>query len=261
MSVPIHAFNRAIVRSPSPSVVDGLSAGSGERPTFDGVMREHTAYIEALEQSGVTVDCLPSLEAFPDSVFVEDTALVFLGAAILLRPGAVSRRGEAEEMSPALTRHFKQVLKLSQGSVDGGDVLTTARGVLIGRSERTSAAGAEALIRLLAELGLRGLAVTTPSGVLHFKSDCSLLDEETILSTARLNASGVFKGFPIITVPEGEEAAANALRINERVFISQDYPRTAELLARANYTIVPLPTREISKIDAGLSCMSLRWQA
>src|SRR5262249_50884991 len=101
----------------------------------------------------------------------------------------------------------------------------------------------------------------TPAGVLHFKSDCSLLDEETMLSTARLAASGVFEGTRVLLVPEGEEAAANALRVNDHVLIGLDFPRTAAMLAGEGYQVVSLPTREIGKIDAGLSCMSLRWHA
>ena len=261
MTTETFTFNRAIVRTPSRSVTNGLAAVAGEPPDFAGIAREHAAYVNALQAAGVEVDCLPTLEAFPDSIFVEDTALVFRNAAILLRPGAPTRRGEAEKMAPALQRHFDKLLTLSYGTVDGGDVLTTGQGVFIGRSGRTNAEGAAALIELLTGIGLRGQAVTTPPGVLHFKSDCSLLDEETILSTSRLAASGVFDGFRIITVPEGEEGAANAVRINDRLFMSDTYPRTADLLSKANYRLIALPTREIALIDAGLSCMSLRWQA
>ena len=85
-----HAFNRAIVRTPSRSVVDGLRAVDVGAPNHEGVLREHAAYVHALEALGVGVETLPALEAFPDSVFVEDTALVFTGAAILLRPGAAT---------------------------------------------------------------------------------------------------------------------------------------------------------------------------
>jgi dimethylargininase len=88
-----------------------------------------------------------------------------------------------------------------------------------------------------------------------------LLDDEAMLVTARLAASRVFKAFRQLILPEGEEAAANALRVNDRVFLSDAYPETAAMLARANYTVVQLPVREIAKIDAGLSCMSLRWKS
>lgn len=252
-------FTHAIARTPSRSVVNGLRAVDVGAPDFDGVMREHAAYVRAMQDAGVTVDVLPALEAYPDSIFVEDTALVFQGAAIQLRPGAPTRAAEAREIAPALEKHFERVLRLTEGSVDGGDVLTTDRGVFIGKSARTTRQGAQALVDLLDKIGLEGLPVTTPDGVLHFKSDCSLLDDETILATKRLAASEVFEGFRLILVPDGEEYAANAVRVNDRVLISDAYPRTAEMLAKEGYTLVPLSTREVSKIDAGLSCLSLRW--
>lgn len=255
------AFNRALARRPGRSVVSGLRAIDRGAPDFERLMGEHAAYIRALEAGGVTVDVLPALDAFPDSVFVEDAALAFDGAAIVLRPGAPTRLGESDEIAPELERRFERVLRLDHGFVDGGDVLTTARCVFIGRSARTNDEGARSLVTLLREIGLQGNAVTTPPSVLHFKSDCALLDEETILSTARLAASGVFEGFRVVIVPEGEEAAANAVRVNDRVLLSEGFPRTAEVLAKAGYKIVSLSTREIGKLDAGLSCLSLRWHA
>lgn len=253
-------FNRALVRTPAASVTDGLRAVDIGAPDFDGVVREHAAYVRALEDAGVAVEVLPALSAYPDSVFVEDTALTFTGAAVVLWPGAPTRAGEAREITPVLERSFDRVLRLTQGFVDGGDVLTTQRGIFIGQSARTTADGARALVALLAEIGLSGIPVTTPRDVLHLKSDCSLLDDETILATRRLAASDMFDDFRVVLVPDGEEAAANALRVNDRVLVSDAYPRTAELLAKT-YNVVPLQTREVAKIDAGLSCMSLRWLA
>ena len=168
--------------------------------------------------------------------------------------------GRPAKSRPRWHARFERVLHLGQGTVDGGDVLATPRGVFIGRSARTNAAGAQALIALLADIGLQGFAVTTPGDVLHFKSDCSLIDEATILATARLARVGVFEGFRVVVVPEGEEGGANAVRVNDRVLMSDAFPRTAELLAGSGYRIVPLSTREIAKFDAGLSCMSLRWR-
>jgi dimethylargininase len=257
----VFAFDRAIMRAAPRSVVDGLRAVDTGAPSHEGVLAEQAAYARALQDAGVAVATLPALEAYPDSLFVEDAALVFHAAAIVLRPGAASRRGEAAEIAPVLERAFPRLLRLEEGSVDGGDVLTTAHRVFIGKSERTDARGAAALVALLAEIGLHGVAVDTPAGVLHFKSDCALLDEETILSTPRLAASGVFDASRLLLTPEGEEGGANAVRVNDRVLMSDTFPRTADLLDGAGYKIVRLPTREIAKIDAGLSCLSLRWRA
>ena len=142
---------------------------------------------------------------------------------------------------------------------DGGDVLVTSQGVLIGLSARTDHAGAEGLAACLAQLGRDSTIAETPPDLLHFKSACSMVDEETVLCTPALADSGIFEGYRTIVTPEGEDAAANALRVNDRLIIGSGFPRTAELLASLGIEMVALETSEIGKLDAGLSCMSLRW--
>ncbi len=257
----VYAFDAAIVREPSAAVVRGLRANDRGDPDFEGVKAQHAAYVAALRAAGVEVTVLPALEAFADSVFVEDPALVFGEGAILLRPGAPSRAGEAAELAPALRRMFGTVLELpAPGFADGGDVLTTAKSVMIGLSARTDRAGAEGLAACLSKLGRKAEIFATPADVLHFKSACSLLDAESVLVTAGLARSGVFAGLRQVLVPEGEEAAANALRVNDVVMVSAGYPRTIGMLDKLGYNVVALETSEVEKIDAGLSCMSLRWR-
>ena len=257
----IFDFTNAIIRRPAKSVVKGLRAGAGADPTYEGVVAEHAAYGAALVNAGVAVTILPALEDFPDSVFVEDPALVFPEGAVLLRPGAKTRAGEAALLAPALKEKFETVLALDEGSADGGDILTTAERVMIGLSARTDKAGAEALMRVLAKIGRRASIVETPKDVLHFKTDCALLDEETVLATKRLSLSGAFNGFRVLHAPDAEEAAANALRVNDVVFVGARFRKTIEMLEREGFKTVPLPVDEIGKIDAGLSCMSLRWRS
>jgi dimethylargininase len=256
-----YAFSNALVRTPCRAVVNGLRAVDVGAPSYEGVLAEHAAYVAALEAAGVAVEVLGPSEDYPDSVFVEDAALVFGSDAILLRPGAPSRSGEADEMAPVLAHRFARVLKLERGAAEGGDVLATPGCVFIDCSARTDREGARALSALLGAIGLEARPVETPRGVLHFKSDCALLDEETLLCTARLAASGAFEGFRLMLTPAGEERAANAIRVNDRVLVSAGHPRTAEALDALGLRVVALETREIAKIDAGLSCMSLRWRA
>jgi len=258
----LYRFNRAIVRAPARSVVDGLRADDRGNPTYDGVKAEHDAYVAAMQAAGIAVTALPALEAFPDSMFVEDPALTFPEGAILLRPGAPSRAGETRALAPSLRGLFEIVLDLPPpGFVDGGDVLVTPTCVMIGLSDRTDRNGAEALADCLAKLGYDDRVVETPDEVLHLKTACSLLDDDTILCTPCLAETGVFHGFRLVLTPDGEEAAANALRINDVVLIGSSFVRTIEMLKGLNYGVVSVPTTEIGKIDAGLSCMSLRWRA
>jgi dimethylargininase len=255
-------FDHAIVREPGRSVVNGIRSDAGSSPAFEGVLSEHRAYVSALRETGLSVDVLPPLEAYPDSVFVEDPAFVLPEGAILLRPGAVARLGEAGEMRATLVRHFPVVLELENDEhADGGDILVAPNVIFIGLSKRTNRKGAESLRQKLHTLGRAARIVETPETVLHFKTGVSLLSEDSIIAMKPMADSGIFAGFRIVCVPYGEESAANLLRVNDVVFIGQNYPRTIELIAKEGLTIIPLPVSEIAKLDAGLSCMSLRWSA
>src|SRR6201996_6900842 len=184
----VFEFDRALVRQPGQSVVNGLSTQTGPRPDFAAVAQEHEGYREALRACGLAVEVLPPLEAYPDSVFVEDPALVFGHSAIVLRPGAQTRLGEATDMDRVLTHHFGNVSRLSRGFADGGDMLLTPEGVFIGLSKRTDQQGATELASLLSELGIRSRVVQTPADTLHLKSDCSLVDDDCVLCTRALGA-------------------------------------------------------------------------
>jgi len=254
-------FSHAISRSPSASVTGGIRIDQSTADPDAALFKfQHEQYVHAVREAGVDLTLLEPLEAFPDSVFVEDPVLVVDGAAIVLRPGAASRFGEAAAMRPVLESIFPSVIDLpGSGYVDGGDVLLTEDEALIGSSERTDASGIDALAEILGDFGYATRPVDTPAGVLHFKSDCGLLDERTVFATRRLAASGCFEGYEVLHAPDGEEAAANLIRINDTIFINEGFAQTRAMLTEVGYNVVALDTSEAAKVDGGLSCMTLRF--
>lgn len=238
----------------------GIRSGEGPDPDFPALLAEHATYVAALRQCGLAVTELPPLDEFPDALFVEDVALTFPEGAILLRPGAPSRAGEVAHIATALRDHHHDVLAMTgPGHVDGGDVLRLADRVLIGLSRRTNRAGADELIALLAQLGQRGEIAETPPGVLHFKTGCSLIDERTIFALPQMAGLPAFAGLTVVPVPEGETKAANKLRVNDIALIGADFPKSRAIIESFGIRTVTLPVEQIGRIDAGLSCMSLRW--
>ena len=238
----------------------GIRSGDGPDPDFAALLAEHADYVVALRTAGLAVTELPPLEAFPDALFVEDVALTFPAGAILLRPGAATRAGEVAHIAAALHDHHDVVLAMTgPGHVDGGDVLRLADRVLIGLSGRTDRAGAEELIALLAQLGQRGAIAETPPGVLHFKTGCSLIDECTIFALPEMIGLPAFAGLTVVPVPDGETKAANKLRINDVALIGANFPKSRAIIKSLGIKTVALPVEQIGRIDAGLSCMSLRW--
>ena len=260
MSGRSFTFTHALARKPSKSIVDGLRAVDTGVPSHEVFSNHHQDYVAALASTGAQVTVLEALEAFPDSVFIEDAALCLQEAAIVMRPGAPSRLGEAAAIAPVLERFYDEVATISgPGFIEGGDILTTEREILIGTSERTDAAGIEELRQITSRWGYTVREVHTPQDVLHFKTDCSLLDEETILSTERLSASGCFDGYRVIHTMPGEEACANAIRFNELVIMPDGFPETQERLLREGYNVCTIGNSEAAKLDGGMSCLSLRF--
>jgi dimethylargininase len=262
LSEACYRFNRAITRLPGRSIVHGLRAEDIGDPDYEQMLLDHAHYVAILRQAGAQVTELPALEAFPDSVFVEDVALCLPQAAILMRPGAASRAGEVAHMAPVLRDFYDEVVELDgAGRIEGGDILVTAREILVGRSERTDAAGIAALAAIVERWGYRLRELRTPPGVLHFKPDCSLLDAQTILATRRLDASGCFQGYRVIHTADGEEAAANSVRYNDLVLMPAGFPLTCARLRDAGYEVQEINNSECAKLDGGMSCLSLRFQA
>lgn len=251
-------FDRAIVREPAPSVVEGLRTGP-EAPRFEQVLAEHRAYVAALEAAGVEVDSLPPLPDHPDSVFVEDPAFVLPEGAILLRPGAPSRFDEAESLRPALERHFASVAAVDEGFVDGGDILVLPDEILVGLSGRTDEAGARRFCELARDLGRSARIVEPPPGLLHLKTGCALIDGKVLIAMPGM--ASLFPGLEVLVTPEGEEHAANLIRVNDRILMGTGFPGTTAMLSERGLDVAQTPASEIAKIDAGLSCMSLRWHS
>ena len=260
MTDPTFEFARAITRRPSASIIDGLRAEDIGTPSLDQMLQDHAHYVATLTSTGAQVIELDATDDFPDAVFVEDTALCLPKGAILMRPGAPSRMGEVAQMAPTLRTCYDTVAEIKgPGHIEGGDILVTGREILVGRSDRTDAAGVEELRAIVDPWGYILREVFTPEGVLHFKTDCSLVGPNTILSTRRLAASGCFEGYDVLYVADGEEAAANAIRFNNLVLFPAGFPKTATMLREHGYDVVEINNSECAKLDGGMSCLSLRF--
>jgi len=251
-------FQNALVRKTNPNIIRALSS-KNLQPSFETINNEHKEYVSALKNSGLNVFILESLNDFPDSIFVEDPGLTYNNNYISLRPADKTRFGESEVMQKEVNKLFDDIYTVNSGNIEGGDILRIKDHFIVGLSSRTNEQGAENLSKILNFLGLSIEITKTPKDILHFKSECSLIDEDTILLTNKMLGNNVFKKkYSFLEIPKGEEIAANSLRINKNLLIPSGCPKTEEMLSK-NYNVVSLNVDEVFKVDAGLSCMSLRW--
>jgi dimethylargininase len=192
----------------------------------------------------------------PDSVFVEDAAVVLDEAAVLTRPGAASRRAEPDQLAPVLSAHRPLLRLAAPATLDGGDVLRVGGTLYAGLSPRTNAAGIDALRALAAPLGYAVVPVAVRD-CLHLKTACTALDPHTLLANPAWVDTAPFAGFNVIPVDPAEPWAANVLRVGAARLASAAYPRTLEQLARHGCSVTPVDLSEFAKAEAGPTCLCL----
>ena len=252
-------FVHAVTLTPALSAVDGLRSEDRGAVNIDVMIKQHHDYIDALKYAGAEVTELKALAEFPDAQFVEDTALCLPGVVIMMRPGAASRRGEIAQMRNVLSKRLDNIEDISVGYIEAGDILTTPTEILVGLSSRTNVEGTQQLQNILQRYGFSVRVFNTPPQVLHFKTDCSLIDDSCLLSTKRLASSGCFAGYNVLLVPEGEEEDANMIRYNEHIIMAEGFCKTEEMLKENGFNVLTVANSECAKIDGGMSCLSLRF--
>lgn len=217
---------------------------------------QHREYEQALEAAGYRVERLDSDASMPDSVFVEDMAVVLGEMAILTRPGAESRRGEMPAIAAALAAHRALHAVQPPGQVDGGDVLVVGRRVFVGRSTRTNRAAAVQIRRFVGPFGY-DVVETEVRGCLHLKSAVTALDDERLLVNPEWIDAAAFEGFEQVEVAAAEPSAANVLRLADRIIAPRAFPRTAERLSRLSYRVELVDASELAKAEGAVTCCSL----
>lgn len=255
-------FRHAIVRPPAASFARGLTTADLGPPDLSLATAQHEAYVAALLECGLAVTWLPAAPEFPDSTFVEDTAVLTPRGAILTRPGAASRAGETAAIVSALEPFFPRRKEIeAPGTLDGGDVCEAGEHVFIGRSERTNDEGARQLAVHLAEEGYAVAVVDIRGvpGILHLKGGVSALDAGRLAIVPALRDHPAFRSHELLTVAPEEAYAANAVRVNDRVLVAAGFPRFEEAIRRLGLDPLPLEMSEFRKMDGGLSCLSLRF--
>ena len=247
----------ALVRPVPSSFVQALSAVPPD-PPIDvlAAQAEHARYVSGLAWLGLDVVSVPGDEACPDSCFVEDTAVVAGGIAVVTRPGAASRRPEVQGVAAVLSRHI-EVKPLLSGTLDGGDCLRLGSRVFVGRTARTNDAGIASLQALLAAQGVEVVPVDVPRDVLHLKCVCSPLDDGRVLLAEGTLDPATFGKAQVLLVPAAEAYAANVVAHGSRALVADGFPRTREVLERAGFATLSIDNRELRKADSALTCLSV----
>ncbi len=251
-------FGSAIVRGVPETISAGITTAKLGKPDVAKARAQHERYVEALEACGLGVTALEADERYPDSVFIEDTAVVTDRCAILANPGAEERSGEVRAVEEALAGLYEIVERIDgPGTLDGGDVLQVGDRFYVGLTRRTNREGAKQLSEILQRYGFE-TALVGLRRFLHLKTGVAYLGGDDLVVAGELAEEQEFRDFDRIVVPPEDEFSANCIRVNERVLVAAGYEATRQSIAERGYEVVELEMSEFRKVDGGLSCLSLR---
>lgn len=257
-------FTRAITRTPSYTMGCGITGAGLGLPDPELARVQHAGYVKHLRDAGIEVTVLEVVEDYPDSVFVEDVAVMIPVengvAAVITRPGAGPRRGEVESMRRYLGTFVTGLHEITDpGFMEGGDVMLIGKTFYVGIDVRTNASGCEQFREFAAKYGYGCVAVPFENGVPHLKTELSQVAENTLLISPRFSIRNEFASFDKIVVPKGEEYASNCLYLGNRLLMPAGFPGTRSALRERGLDPVEVEMSEFRKMDGGLTCLSLRF--
>ncbi|MHA1449963.1 MAG: dimethylarginine dimethylaminohydrolase family protein [Candidatus Hodarchaeales archaeon] len=235
-------FPRCISTNPQRGKIDSLLA-----------KKQHQEYCDALCELGIEVIKLKPEDEYPDSCFIEDTAVVHRDKALITRMGAESRRGEETSVEEMLADYLTVKKAVYPATIEGGDVLHLPNMLVSGISQRTNREGAHQLEKWLE---IRVELVPDPAMV-HLKSHVSYIGKNTLLTTGKLLTNPLFEHYEIHLVPDRENYAANALLVNGVVIMATGYPLTEKMLLDEGFEVLTLDVSEFRKCDGALTCLSI----
>ena len=218
--------------------------------------KQHAGYEHALTQIGCVVESLGPAMDMPDSVFIEDTAVVFDEIAVIARPGAASRRLETDAVAAALGRYRRLAAICAPATLDGGDVLRVDRDVFVGISGRTNAAAVKQLTELISPYRYRVHTVQT-RGCLHLKSAATCAGDDLIVYNPEWVDPRHFVGLKRIESDPKEPSGANVVRIGDTLLVSAAAPNTKSRLEHRGLQVRVVDVSELAKAEGALTCCSL----
>jgi dimethylargininase len=248
--------SKAIVRPPAENFSDGITEAGLGLPVYKLALKQHDDYCRALQDCGLELIKLAPDTRYPDSCFVEDTAIIVGDHAIISRLGHPSRRGEESEIAEVLSS-FKTLVHIeAPGTIDGGDVMCVGDHFFIGLTGRTNEAGAAQLADVVQQCGFTWSTVPIDKFI-HLKTAFSAIDIDTVLCLSGVPDECFSLVQHRVSVPQDEHWAANSLSTNGFVLVPANCPRTMQLIEQSGKDAISIDTSEFQKMDGRLTCLSI----
>ena len=244
----------ALVRAPGARYAHCISSHPLRHTiNISQAQNQHATYCKTLAELGLEIIKLPRDDEYPDACFVEDTAVIHAGKALITRLAMRSRRGEETPVEEVLQEYFPVKRIMAPGTLEGGDVIHLPDRLISGISQRTNRAGIE---QMQAYLGVTIDTIADPE-LIHLKSHVTHLKNNIMIATKPYAEHPILSDYEVLIVPESERTAANTLTIGDTVIIPQGSPQTQKLLEETGFEVACLNMNEFTKCEGALTCLSL----
>lgn len=246
-----------LVRRPAATLDEGIVTHI-ERENIDVDLAEEQweTYVAALTGGGWEPIEVPVADDLPDSVFVEDSVVMFGALAVLASPGAESREGEIAAVEVSVRALGLEVTRIEKpGTLDGGDVLKVGMTVFVGKGGRTNAEGIRQLRKILAPRGYSVVAVPVTKA-LHLKSTVTALPDGTVIGYRPL-VDDPFVYDRFLEMPEPSGAHVVVLS-DDTVLVSASAPESVRLIEGLGYRVIAVDISEFEKLEGCVTCLSVR---
>ncbi len=246
----------ALVRPPADTLADGIVTFIERQPVDVERAREQwRGYVAALEAAGWPTVEVDADHALPDSVFVEDTVVMFGDLAVITNPGAPARNPETTGTERTVRELGIEAVAITEGTLDGGDVLKVGSQVYVGRTGTTSAPAIDQLRRILEPRGWTVTAVPVTKA-LHLKSAITALPDGTVIGFGPVvDDPSLFDKY--LEVPE-EPGAHVVVLDDDTVLMSSRARRTAAMFEERGLNVVTVDIDEFEKLEGCVTCLSVR---
>jgi dimethylargininase len=252
-------FKQAILKKPGISFQYGLTTSNLGKPDYIKTINQHLNYVKALIRCGLKIILLEADERFPDSTFVEDTAVVNKDLAIITNFGVSTRKGEELEIRNQLEKIYKNIDYIENpGTLEGGDILKVDNQYYIGLSKRTNREGANQLKKILEKYDY-SCQIVKLVNLLHLKTGIAYIGDNTVVISEEFFDNPIFKEYNIIQVDKDESYAANCIRVNNYILIAKGYKKLKSSLLDLGFKLIEIEMSEFRKMDGGISCLSIRF--
>jgi dimethylargininase len=247
----------ALTHLPSPRLAQGQRTFVARSDIdYHRAVLQHQSYCEMLRDCGAEMRVLNVNPDLPDSLFVEDTAIVLDEVAVLASMGVESRRAESDGIELEI-RKYREIHRIAlPATIEGGDVLRVGRTLLVGLSSRTNRAGLAAFEAIVRGYGYDVMPVPV-RGCLHFKTACTALPDGTLLVNPAWLDEQALRGLHMVAVPEDEPWAANVLLAGSSVCVAAGHPRTADMIRARGFEVRTVDLSEFAKAEGGVTCLSI----